>query len=191
MRLTFCRGKCSMRRGCRGVSRNMYPLHQECYARWRRWQVDPFLWRMPPNTSSDGLYRIPSPSLEQRRQEVYDYVRASVRRVPQRREAAEAAIRHAPGRWLVPSTESIVRGVSIRKESLLDVRQRGRTSMLRGKCGVTSPRVVNSKELSCTQKRRWRRGRGIKPILRCYRRRFSLQLRCNRYQGRENRQCFD
>ena len=34
--------------------------------------------------------------------------------------------------------------------------------MLRGKCGVTSPRVVNSQELSCTQRRR----RGIKKILR-------------------------
>ena len=165
---------------------------QESWARLRRrsaarWKVDPFLWRMdateynvqwplydPPSRRSNGGKKcITTLSAS---------VLPSVRRVRRRRDAAEAAIRHAPGRWLVTSTASIVRradGVEglgeEGRESLLDVRQR-RTSMLRGKCGVTSPRVVNSQELSCTQRRR----RGIKKI-----------LRSDRYQGRENRQCFD
>ena len=61
-----------------------------------------------------------------------------------------------------------------REESLLDVRQR-RTSMLRGKCGVTSPRVVNSQELSCTQKRT--RDKANSPLLKPLSRSSSAPLR--------------
>ena len=83
----------------------------------------------------------------------------------------EAAIRHAPGRWSVTSAvEWRERG----RESLLDVRQR-RTSMLRGKCGVTSPRVVNSQELSCTQKRT--RDKANSPLLKPLSRSAPIAIR--------------
>ena len=47
--------------------------------------------------------------------------------------------------------------------------------MLRGKCGVTSPRVVNSQELSCTQKRT--RDKANSPLLKRLSRSAPIAIR--------------
>ena len=132
----------------------MNPLPQaptESYARSRRpggsrW-TDPFLWTDGTEYNVQWpLYDPPSPLCrQQRRREVYyfDGVLVCVE---------GAVIRHAPGRCVGRFDRSWRGGREGGRESLLDVRQR-RTSMSRGKCGVTSPSVINSQELSCAQER--------------------------------------
>ena len=99
-----------------------------------------FLWRMPPNTTSNGLLYDP----------LFPGATAARSVSPSPRVGGTRCDRggDSPRTWpLVASLARVDRG----GESLSDVRQRRRTSTLRGECGVTFPCVGNSQELSCTQ----------------------------------------